>query len=56
MGDTRLFRKEDIRIFDIRNLHEKTLKISVAENAGWLLVVGQDIDDGKVYVIQEIKK
>lgn len=56
MGDTRFIREEDIKIFDYRDLHNKTLKIEVAENARWLIVIGKDIETGVNYVLKEEKK
>lgn len=55
-AETRLFCKDDIRTFDIRDLHGKTLEISVYENGGWLLVIGKDSETGVRYVLKEEQK
>lgn len=56
MANTRFIREEDIKIFDYRDLHNKTLKIEVAENARWLMVVGTDVETGVNYVLKEERK
>ena len=53
---TKMFYKEGIATFDIRDLHDKTMKIIVSENCGWLLVGAQDVDTGIIYVLQESRK
>lgn len=55
--DINLFELPDITIFNITDLDGKTLKMVTAENEKSILLAGQDIDTGVIYLIKrETKK
>lgn len=56
MGDTRFIREEDIKKFDIRDLHGKTLEMEILENTRYVTLVGKDKESGKIYVLEEHSK
>lgn len=46
-----LFNPEDIKILDYNDLNGKVLKMIVSENEGYRLIVGQDLETRKIYVL-----
>ena len=55
--DINLFELPDITIFNITDLDGKALRMVTAENDRGILLAGQDIDTGVIYLIKrEIKR
>lgn len=48
-----VFKPEDFKTFNFRDLNEKTLLIKVCEHENILIVVGKDVETGVSYVLKE---
>jgi hypothetical protein len=49
-----IFDKANIRPYNLKELHEKTLKIIIIVSDGLVTVCGQDVADEKMYVIHQL--
>lgn len=56
MDKSRFINGTDIRDFDIRDLHDKTLEIKVFENTRYVMLVGKDVKTNNTYVLAEQTK
>lgn len=48
---------KDIKSYEYKDLHGKTLEISIVDNEEITIIAGKDIEDDKVYILNyEVKE
>lgn len=52
MSNNTFLKEDDIKTYNIRDLHNKTLKMRIVENDKQLILLGED-ETGKIYIMAE---